>query len=70
MWMLAIVLLLIFVGFGNLPMRGGAADFFVDMLVFFIFAEVFLAITGLPAPHHVATTPTRHSTASLTPPAP
>jgi hypothetical protein len=50
------------------PPRAGEVlpNFFIDRLVYF-FAEVFLAVAGLPAPRRVATAPTRHSTASLTP---
>jgi hypothetical protein len=43
--------------------------FFIDRLVY-LFAEVFLAVAGLPAPRRVATASTRHSPASLTPPPP
>jgi hypothetical protein len=61
---------------------GVLSKFCVDRLVF-LFVEkilsepswstqaskiVFLAVVGLPAPYHVATAPTRHSIASLTPP--
>jgi hypothetical protein len=31
---------------------------------------VFLGVAGLPAPHRLTTAPTRHGSASLTPPAP
>ena len=53
------------------PPRAGEVlpKFFIDRLVYF-FAEVFLAVAGLPAPRRVATAPTRHSPASLTPPSP
>ena len=53
------------------PPRAGEVlpNFFVDILGYF-FAEVFLAAAGLPAPRRVATAPTHHSTASLTPPPP
>jgi hypothetical protein len=44
--------------------------FFVDIFVFIFFAEVFLALAGLPAPRWVATAPTYHSPVSLTPPSP
>jgi hypothetical protein len=39
---------------------------FIDKLVYFS-VEVFLAVAGLHAPRRVATAPTRHNTASLTP---
>jgi hypothetical protein len=53
------------------PPRAGEVlpKFFNDRLVY-LFAEVFLAVAGLPAPRRVATAPTRHSPASLTPPPP
>jgi hypothetical protein len=67
----AIVLLDLFVGFGNLPVHGKCYRFF-DMLVYFFTEKilVFLATAGLPAPRRIATAPTRHSPASLTPPPP
>jgi hypothetical protein len=43
--------------------------FFVDKLVY-VFAEIFLTVAGLLAPRRVATAPTRHSSASYTPPSP
>jgi hypothetical protein len=45
--MSAIMLLVLFAGFGNLPVQGRCAEFFVDRFVFFFFAEkvvVFLAV--------------------------
>jgi hypothetical protein len=63
-WMSAIVLLLLCACFRNLLVRERCT------LVFFFFVDkvlIFLAVVGLPAPHRVATAPTRHNPASLTP---
>jgi hypothetical protein len=68
--MSAIVLLFLFVGFENLTLQGRCCRNFVLADLFSFFAEVFLDVIGLPAPHHVATTPTRHRLVSLTPPPP
>ena len=67
----AIVLLDLFAGFGNLPVQGKCCRFFWHACLFFTEKIlVFLATAGLPAPRRVATAPTRHSPASLTPPPP
>jgi hypothetical protein len=42
-------------------------NFFVDRLELIFFAKVILATAREPAPCHVATAPTRHNPASLTP---
>jgi hypothetical protein len=85
-WMSAIMLLLIFTGFENLPVQGRCCrifllisfenlpvNFFCINRLVFLFTEkilVFLAAAGLSAPRPVATAPTRHSPTSLTPPPP
>jgi hypothetical protein len=65
-WMSAIVSFDIYVWMSEGEML---PNFFVDRLVHFS-AEVFLAVVGLPSPRRVATAPTHHSLASLTPPSP
>jgi hypothetical protein len=60
-------------GFRNLTVQGRCYQIFVLIDLSSFFAEkvlVLLAVAGLPAPRRVATTPTRHSPASLTPPSP
>ena len=73
-------------GFGNLTVQGRCCQNFVlTVLCFFFFVEkspsersqstsvtpiAFLAAAGLPAPRRLATAPTRHGPASLTPPPP
>jgi hypothetical protein len=67
------------------PPRAGEVlpKFLIDSIIFIsFFAEksplkrsrstpiVFLDVAGLPAPRRLATAPTRHGSASLTPPAP
>jgi hypothetical protein len=48
-WMSAIVLLVLFAGFGNLPVRGRCCCFLLTGLCLF-YSEVLLAATGLVAP--------------------
>ena len=72
-----------FVGFGNLPVQGRCCRNFESTLtIFALFCRrrtcgrdsvtpiVFVGAAGLPAPHRLATAPTRHYPASLTPPPP
>jgi hypothetical protein len=69
-WMSAIVLLVLFTGFGNLTVQGRRCRNFVLTDLCFFFVEVFLAVAGLPAPRPLATAPTRHNPTSLSPPQP
>jgi hypothetical protein len=68
--MSAIVLLVLYAGFENLTVQGRCCRNFVLIDLFSFFIEVFLAVVGLPALCHVATTLICHSPASLTPPPP
>ena len=71
--------------FENLTVQGSCCQNFVLIVLCFFFAEkspseqsrstsvtpiAFLAAAGLPAPRRLATAPTRHGPASLTPPPP
>jgi hypothetical protein len=58
--MSAIVMLLLFVCFWKPPRAGEVLSIFLLTDLCF-FAEVLLAVVGLPAPRCVATAPTRHS---------
>jgi hypothetical protein len=69
-WMSVIALLLFFAGFRNLPMRERCCQIILltDLCSFFCGEVlVFLGVVGLLAQRRVATTPTHHSPASLTP---
>jgi hypothetical protein len=69
MCMSVIVVLVSFVGFGNLTVQWRCSrNFMLTTLCSFFREDTYLlAIVFLPAPYRVATAPTRHSTASLTP---
>jgi hypothetical protein len=70
MRMSAIVLLVLFAGFGNIIVHVRCGQNFVLTELLSYFAEVFLATTGLLPPRRVTIASTRRSPTSLTPPPP
>jgi hypothetical protein len=68
--MSAIVLLVLFAGFLQPPRTGEVLLNFLLIDLCYFFAEVFLAAMREPALQRFATTPTRHSPATHTPPSP
>jgi hypothetical protein len=77
MWLLAIELLYV-AGFGNLLLQGRCSQNFKWTLISLLFCRrrtcptpvIFLVVLGLPAPRRLATAPSHHGPASLTPPPP
>ena len=84
--MIVMLAVVFFAGFGNLPVQGRCCQNLELTQIYLFFMQVkelsersrstlatpivFLGIAGLPAPCRLATAPTRHRPASLTPPTP